>query len=301
MKLTEESVVVITGASSGIGRALALELLKRKIPVAICARRADSLTAVQLRFVAEGVPCYSKVCDVSNRFEVQDFIKGVVEKFGRIDVLINNAGRGNTASVEDTPHYQLESIFGVNVFSLFYTCAQVLPIMRAQQSGHIINIASVVGKIAYPFNSAYIAAKHAVVGFTAALRAELVDSGIEATVVCPAGVSTEWAAVTEGSPIGNIFGNGIKYSREISKQLNLPLAPLQPMMTPESVAEILISCIENPTGEDVYTHQGTKEIAQKAFNSRAEYDQTMKPLFLGMYKAYNEQKTERAINTQLED
>ena len=183
-------VIVITGASSGIGAELALKAAANGYSVAICARRKEKLESVQQSIEHNGGKCFMMQADISIKEQAEQFIHNVISHYGRIDILVNNAGRGNLASVEDTTQEQLLSIFGVNVFSLWYITAPALIHMKLQGYGHIINIASVAGTMGFPFNSAYVAAKHAVMGFTASLRAELAGSDIHATAICPDGVIT---------------------------------------------------------------------------------------------------------------
>ncbi len=285
--LHPDTAIAITGASSGIGAALAEQLAMRGVRLSLCARRRQQLHDVAERARQLGATVLECVADVSIESEAQRFIEQTLEAFnGRIDVLVANAGRGHCAAVEDTPTEQVHSMFAVNVFPLWYLVRPILPIMKAQQRGHIIAISSIVGKIAYPYNAAYVAAKHAVVGFIAALRTELVETGVEATVICPAGVETEWASVTEGSPIGELFADGIARSRQIARERNIPRAPLQPMMSAADVAQRIVEVIESPPARDVFTHDGSDELVTLALSSRRDYEQTMLPLLLGMRQSY---------------
>ena len=143
--------------------------------------------------------------DVTIRADAEALIARTVDRHGRIDILVNNAGRGHCGSVEDTTDEVIEHMFATNVYSLWYTTRPALLHMRKQKSGHIINVSSIAGKLGYPYNSAYVAAKHACVGFTHALRSELMETGIHASVVCPAGVKTDWASSTEGGDMLQFF------------------------------------------------------------------------------------------------
>lgn len=287
MEITKDTIALVTGASSGIGAALALDLAKFGAKIAIGARRTERLEKLAEEIKNAGGTPLIITADLSKKDEAEGAVLKTIEEFGGIDILVNNAGRGNRASVEDTPQEQLESMFAINVFSLWYTTAVALPVMKKQKRGHIINISSVAGKIAYPFNSAYVAAKHAVIGFTAALRTELVETGVEATVICPAGVETEWANATEGGSIGEIFFHGIQKSRSIAKERGLELAPLQKMMKPEEVSKMIIDVIQNPSKSDVFTHDGTEELALEAAQNRPEFEKRHLALYLGMRNAYD--------------
>lgn len=287
ISLGPETVVAITGASSGIGAALAELIAERGARLALCARRADRLAEIAARARSRGADVLDVVADVSIESEATAFVEQTLDRFGgRLDVLIANAGRGHCAAVEDTTTEQLHSMFAVNVYQLWYLVRPALPVMKAQRRGHIVAVSSIVGKIAYPFNAAYVAAKHAVVGFIAALRTELVETGVEATVVCPSGVETEWAQATEGSPIGELFAEGIARSRTIAHDRGIPRAPLQRMMKAADIARQIVEVIESPPGRDVLTHEGSEQLVEMALRSRREYEQAMLPLLLGMRQAY---------------
>ena len=289
MDISPSTVIVITGASSGIGAALAEELSSFGCKLALCARRKARLDAVARSARENGAAVYVAECDISNDEAARAFIENVIREFGTVDVLINNAGRGNCASVEHTTRERLHSVFELNVFSLWSTTAAVLPLMKAQQGGHIITISSVAGKVGYPFNSAYVAAKHAAVGFMASLRAELVDTGVRATVVCPAGVTTEWSNVSEDASIGALFGEGIKRSRSIARERGLPLPPLKPMMSATDAARRIIDVVRNDEENDVYTHEGSEESAIHCATNRSSFEAENKALYIGMQQAYAQQ------------
>jgi short-subunit dehydrogenase len=288
MQLTQDAVIIITGASSGIGEALAYTCADRGLRIALVARRVERLREVAHVARDRGAEVLECPADVSVSTEARAVITSTLERFGRVDALVNNAGRGNLASVEDTTDDMLRSVFAVNTFSAFHTTAAVLPHMKERGTGHIVNIASVAGKYAFPFNAAYVAAKHAVVGFTASLRAELYGSGVQATVVCPDGVITEWGGATEGGPISALFTEGIKRSRMIARERGLGLAPLKHMMKAEDAAAIILRTIESDHTNDVFTHDGTHELSVLAAQDRSAFEQQMAALYLGMQHAYEE-------------
>ena len=288
MHITDSTIAVITGASSGIGAALAVQLAARGVAVALVARRKDRLDELVDIITRSGGKALAVVADVSQKSEAERAITQTIDHFGGISLLINNAGRGNLASVEDTPSSQLESIFGVNVFALWYTTAAALPVMKGQGFGAVVTVSSVAGTIGYPYDSAYVAAKHAAIGFHASLRAELVETGVESYVICPDGVITEWGSVTEGGPIGDLFMGGIKRSRTIARERGLPLTPLSRMITADDAAARIIAGIESGEESDIFTHDGTKDRAIRAATNRKEVEQEMLPLFLGMQTEYAE-------------
>ncbi|MCX6141064.1 MAG: SDR family NAD(P)-dependent oxidoreductase [Candidatus Kapabacteria bacterium] len=289
MKIDHSSVVVITGASSGLGAACALLCGSMGATVVLVARREDRLREVADRIAQAGGSSMVIVADVSVEADCNRVIDTVSTTFGKMDVLINNAGRGNLASIEDTPTEQWRSIFAVNVDSVFWLTARALPIMMKANAGHIIAISSVAGRYGHPFNAAYVAAKHAVVGFIAALRTELVGTGINATCVCPAGIVTEWADVTEGGSIGELYRKAIPRSRTIAAEHNIGTAPLSRMMPSDECAQIIVLAIEAGRTDDVFTHNGTKEIAVEAVQDRSAQEDRFEALWLAMRETYDSQ------------
>jgi len=193
-------VAIITGASSGIGAALALQISREGASVILAARRREKLEQLAAEITRAGQVALPITADVTKRADAEMLVRTAVERFGRVDILVNNAGRGHFASVEDTTDEMIRSMFELNVYPLWYTTRPALTQMKKQGSGHIINIASMAGKIGYPYNSAYVAAKHACVGFTHALRMELMETGIHATVVCPAAVASAPSTPAKARP-----------------------------------------------------------------------------------------------------
>ena len=278
-------VMVVTGASSGIGAAVAKLLGKESATVIIAARRLNLLEQVAGQSREAGGTCIVHQCDVSRREDAENLIHSTARQFGRLDVLINNAGRGHFSSVEDTTDAVLHSMFDVNVFSLWYTTRPALQYMKSQGSGHIINIASMAGKIGYPYNSAYVAAKHACVGFTLALRQELLETGIHATVVCPASVATEWANVTEGGSMRSMFSESGKHIKRIAAERRISLPEIEGLKSAEEVAASIVDCIHHPVAE-VFTHQGSKEFVLSATENREVAEHRLLPIVLGEREAY---------------
>ena len=279
------SVVVITGASSGIGRALAGLLGSEGARLVLAARRERELTEAAREAGQGGREALAVRADVSVREEAEGVIARALDAFGRIDVLVNNAGRGHLASVEDTTDEVIRSIFGVNVFALWHTTRPALRAMKARGSGHIINVASMAGKIGFPFNSAYVAAKHACVGFTHALRMELAGTGIHASVVCPSGVRTPWASVTEGAPMLSLLSASGPAVRRIAADQGVALPDIEGVVPPERVAAAIRGCILHPVPE-VYTHRGAREFAELAATDRLAAERLQLPVVLGEREVY---------------
>lgn len=293
MTISSSSVIVVTGASSGLGVELAYEAARRGAHVILVARRADRLQQVSHQVAALGGKPEIMIADVSLEQECYRVIDSVLASHGKVDVLFNNAGRGNMARVEDTPTEQWRSMFAVNVDSIFWLTARVLPSMRAHNAGHIIAISSVAGRYGHPLNAAYVAAKHAVVGFIAALRTELVGTNIHATTICPAGIITEWADATEGGSIGAMYGAAIPRSRVIAREGGLQTAPLSRMMTAKECSDIIWKAVDAGRSDDVYTHSGTKELVELSVQDRCAQEDKFEALWIAMNQTYEEHRASK--------
>ncbi|MFU9138088.1 oxidoreductase [Erwinia tasmaniensis] len=180
----------ITGCSTGFGRELAKEVLKKGFNVVVTARDkakvSDLVSGVEDRALAISL-------DVTDSAGIEQAVKAAVDKFGTIDVLVNNAGYGYQSSVEEGEEHEIRAQFDANVFGLFAMTRAVLPVLRKAKSGHIINITSVAGQIGFPGSGYYSASKHAVEGWSDALLAEVGPLGIAVTCVEPGPFRTDWA------------------------------------------------------------------------------------------------------------
>ena len=286
MKITDTTTVIITGASSGIGKALALQLAEKGARLGLIARRVDKLNEVAWEGLQKGAAdMRAVVCDITDREAYQNAIREIHDDFGRLDVLVNNAGAGHIGYVEDTPQEHLESVFGVNVYALWYGAEVALPIMKEQGSGEIITISSLAGVLPFPANAAYIAAKHAAVGFTKALRSELAGTGVEAMVVLPAGTLTEWSSVTEGGPILPLFEYEGKRGGEIADELEINTPEMPPLLPPDEVARQIVELIEHPRPE-LYTHPNSRELVERYREDQIGTEYDLHPLWLANREGY---------------
>ena len=276
--------IVITGASSGIGSALAVLWAQRGCRVVLIARREDRLNTLATTVELAGGSPRVLVADLTHESECLRVVEELADE--TVDVLINNAGRGNYASIEDTSTDSWRQMFALNVDAPFFLTRGLLGGMKQRDLGHIVNVSSVAGRQGFPFNAAYVAAKHAVVGLTAALRAELVDSNVHATVVCPAGVSTEWADATEGGSIGALYSAAIPRSRTLAREQGLSLAPLFHMMPAEEVAAIILRTVDAGRSNDIFTHDGTEAHAVQSVTDRIGLEDAHRALWLAMKETY---------------
>jgi NADP-dependent 3-hydroxy acid dehydrogenase YdfG len=190
-------VVVVTGASSGIGEATARAFGRAGARLVLAARRLERLEALaaEIQAQAGGAQALPVAADLSRLDDIQNLVAQTKAHFGRIDVLFNNAGFGRLDWLEKLdPVKDIEAQLDVNVLGVIQTTRQVLPLMMAQRSGHIINMASMAGLVGTPTYTIYAASKFAVRGFSEALRREVAPWGIRVSVVYPGGVATEFGS-----------------------------------------------------------------------------------------------------------
>ncbi len=185
-----QKVWLITGCSTGFGRSLALRALNKGNRVAVTARNTDDIRDI---VSAHPENALALALDVTSNQQVVDCVEKVMSHFGSIDVLVNNAGIGYFASVEESKEDEIRRMFDINVFGLAKMIQEVLPHMRRQRSGHILNIASIGGLRSFPAVGFYNATKYAVDGLSEALYKEVAHLGIKVTIVCPSGFRTDWA------------------------------------------------------------------------------------------------------------
>lgn len=184
-------VAVITGGTRGIGLAVAKAFARHGMHLAICARRKEQLTDAVHHLEALDTEVLGLVADVTKAEEVKHFIEETLKRFGKIDVLVNNAGTGGYGPIDQTTEEDLQKVLDVNLRGVFLASRAVFPIMREKKRGYIITVSSICGKEAYAEISAYCASKFASVGFTEALLKEGIDHGIRTTSICPGMVDTE--------------------------------------------------------------------------------------------------------------
>jgi short-subunit dehydrogenase len=181
-----KKVALVTGASVGIGKAVAVGLAGAGFTVIGTSRNAAKVQPVPgVRFVD---------LDVASESSVEKAIAGVIEAHGRIDVLVNNAGIGYSGAAEESSTGQAQQIFDVNVFGVIRLTNAVLPIMRAQKNGRIVNLSSILGMVPQPYMAVYAATKHAVEGYSESLDHELREFGVRVTLVQPAWTNTSFEA-----------------------------------------------------------------------------------------------------------
>lgn len=184
-------VAIVTGASSGIGEATALALAAEGAKVALVARRADRLSNLVQRISESGGQALPIVADVVDDTQAHEMVQKAKEQFGRVDILINNAGVMLNGPIEGADTEDWRRMVNTNVLGLMYATHAALPIMKAQGEGHIVNISSVAGRVAQAGSAVYNATKWGVGGFSEALRQEVHKDKIRVTIIEPGAVATE--------------------------------------------------------------------------------------------------------------
>jgi len=180
----------ITGCSTGFGRSLATEVLKKGYRVVVASRNTDDVQDIVAAYPETAI---AVKLDVTVHQEITDAVQTALKHFGQIDVLVNNAGIGYFAAVEESDEAEVRRMFDINVFGLASMTQEVLPHMRKRKTGHILNIASIGGLRSFPGIGFYNATKYAVDGLSEALNKEVAPLGIKVTIIAPSGFRTDWA------------------------------------------------------------------------------------------------------------
>jgi len=234
-------VVAITGASAGIGRAIAMRLARDGASLAICARRADRLDTVAKEITQAGGTSLPFVADVVQDGEMRAFVDRAVSRWGQLDVMICNAGYGVYGTIDQVTPEKMKAMMEVNYLGTFNAARAALPIFRRQTRGHIVVISSIVGQRGVPYVGGYAATKFAQVGLAESLRAELVGSGIHVTVVYPISTATEFHEV-------------------MVRESGFATRAAGPRQSADRVAEAVARAIERPAPE-VYPFRLSKGLA----------------------------------------
>ncbi len=241
---------LLTGASSGIGEATALHLAELGFTVYASARRVDRMSDLADRGIR------TRSVDVSDDDSMVALVETIIAETGRIDVLVNNAGYGLYGALEDVPIDEARRQFEVNVFGLARMTQLVLPQMRAQRDGYVVNISSMGGKIWEPLGSWYHASKFAVEGLSDSLRVEVAEFGIKVVIIEPGTIRSEWSgiaadnleATSAHTPYGSqakLVGAGIRAAHR------LPIAS-----GPEVVAAVIAKAVQDPKPRTRYPAGG---------------------------------------------
>jgi NADP-dependent 3-hydroxy acid dehydrogenase YdfG len=234
-------VIAITGASAGIGRATAIRLARDGAAIAICARRADRLAQVADEIDRAGGRALAVPADVTSEADMNTFVERTVSAFGRLDVMMCNAGYGLYGEIDRVATDAMRAIMEVNYLGTFLAARAALDVFRRQQSGHLIVVSSIVGQRGVPYMGPYAATKFAQVGLAECLRAELEGTPIHVSVVYPISTETEF------------FG-------EMTRHSGFATRAQGPRQTAGQVADAIAAAIRKPVPE-VYPHRISKGLA----------------------------------------
>ncbi|MFL5561684.1 MAG: SDR family oxidoreductase [Gemmatimonadaceae bacterium] len=276
---SDRKVVVITGASGGIGAALARLLGSAGQDVVLAARRAGELAAVARD---SGDAALAVTTDVTDRRSVEALRDRAIAHFGHVDVWVNNAGRGITKPALQLTDADFDDMMTVNVKSVLYGMQAIAPHFVERGAGHIINVSSFLGRVPLAsIRSAYNAAKAAVNALTANVRADLAVShpGIHVSLVMPGLVATDFARNALGNTAGNASGSvsGSASGSAVATPIPTPPRSAPGAATPqtaEEVAAVIAGVIANPVAE-VFTNPASAEIARRYFEDVAAFERGM--------------------------
>lgn len=189
----KNKVAVVTGASKGIGKTIALTLAREGANVAISARSKDLLDEVAAQIENLGSRAYVFCGDMREENDVKALIHGAAQQFGRIDILVNNAGMGHFGRIADLTTAQWDEMFDLNMRGVFIATREALPYLRKAGESEVVNVASLAGKNAFVGGGGYAATKHALLGFSRCLMLEERKNGVRVLAICPGSVATEFS------------------------------------------------------------------------------------------------------------
>lgn len=240
MKSFKNKVAAITGAGSGIGRALAVELGRQGCHLALADVNAAALEETRQLLASSGVRVSTAVVDVADREQVQAWADKAASEHGRVNLIFNNAGVAHAGTVEGSDYSEYEWIMNINFWGVVNGTKAFLPHLKASGNGHVVNVSSVFGLFAQPGMSAYNATKYAVRGFTESLRQELdmEDSGVSASCVHPGGIKTNIAKTARmNESMAKVTGQAADKARQ---QFNDQLL----RTTPEKAAQVILRGVQ---------------------------------------------------------
>lgn len=230
-------MALVTGGSEGIGKGIALALAKEGVDVAICARRKEPLEAAAKEIAqATGRKIVPIAADLRKDADAKTFIEQGHKALGRVDILVNNAGIQHVAPIEQFPVDKWNAILALNLSAAFHTIRTALPSMKEAGFGRIINVASAHSLVASPFKSAYVAAKHGVLGLTKTVALEAARSGVTVNAVCPGYV---WTPLVEKQIDDTAKARGITRDEVINNVL-LAAQPSKRFATVEELGELAV-------------------------------------------------------------
>ncbi|MCC7524260.1 MAG: 3-hydroxybutyrate dehydrogenase [Chitinophagaceae bacterium] len=230
----ESKVVIITGGAGGLGKSMVQCFAANGYRVIVL--DIQPLTIEQTTEYANGYAVSSFACDVTREAQVENIVDTVVQQFGRMDVLVNNAGTQHVAPVELFPTEKFQSMLDLMLVAPFIAIKHVLPVMKRQQFGRIINMASVNGLIGFAGKAAYNSAKHGLIGLTKVTALETATDGITVNAVCPGYVDTDLVQ----NQLAEIAGMRGITEEEVLEQIIFPLVPQKRLLQPNEIANLVL-------------------------------------------------------------
>ncbi|WP_323762498.1 3-hydroxybutyrate dehydrogenase [Maricaulis sp.] len=236
-------VAIITGSTSGIGAAMAEALAQNGCNIILNGLGdAQEIEALRAKIAADhGVEARYHPANMLKPDEIADMVASAEREFGRLDILLSNAGIQHVSPVEDFPAEKWDAIIAINLTSVFLAAKAAIPIMKRQGKGRIVNLASAHGLVASPFKSAYVAAKHGVMGFTKTLGLELAEDGITCNAICPGYVKTP---LVENQIADTAKARGITED-EVVRDVMLAAQPTKKFVTYEQLAGALLYLVSD--------------------------------------------------------
>lgn len=239
------TVAIVTGASSGLGVAFAQALAEAGADVVLGARRVDRLEATAQLVREAGRRVLAVATDVADPAQCQALVDAAVAEFGRVDILVNNAGIQHVAPVDEFPPERWDAILAINLSSAFHATRAALPGMKKRGWGRVINVASIHGLVASPFKSAYVAAKHGVIGLTKTVALEVAELGITVNAICPGYV---WTPIVEKQLDDQVRVHGIPKEKVIADIMLAP-QPTKRFIRIEEVAQVALNLADEAAGQ----------------------------------------------------
>ncbi|AIQ46486.1 oxidoreductase [Paenibacillus sp. FSL R7-0273] len=225
----QDKIVIITGASSGIGEATAKELASKGAKLVLAARREDRLQKLQQEIENNGGQAVYKVTDVASHEQMEELAEYTLKEFGKIDVLVNNAGVMPLSPVHEKKINEWNAMIDINIKGVLFGIAAVLPSMRERKLGHIINVSSIAGHLVFPASAIYSGTKFAVRAITEGLRIEECGNNIRTTIISPGSIDTELTQAISGVDLKSAIDEDMKIA-----------------IKPSSIARAIAFAIEQP-------------------------------------------------------
>lgn len=234
--MVENKVVFVTGAASGIGKQIGETFLKQGAKVVFSDINNEILQEMIDELKSKGFDCYGIKCDVTKEEEINSSIDKTIEKYGRLDILINNAGLQHVSMIEDFPTEKFEFMLKVMLTAPFIATKRAFPIMKKQKYGRIINMSSINGVIGFAGKAAYNSAKHGIIGLTKVSALEAANSGVTVNAICPGYVDTplvrgqfEELSKTRNVPLENVL-----------EDILYPLVPQKRLIDVQEIADYVL-------------------------------------------------------------